>query len=46
MDTQIINDMTTLHRERCRILRCGISRQIWNAIRKWAKDKQNEGVLG
>jgi hypothetical protein len=34
------------HRERCAIVRCGISRQIWSVVRKWAKDKWNERVLG
>jgi hypothetical protein len=35
-----------LHCERCRTIRCGIPRRIRNVVKKWAKDKHNEGVLG
>jgi hypothetical protein len=34
------------HCERCETIRCGIPRWIHNVIRKWADDKQHEGVLG
>jgi len=34
------------HCEKYKNIGCGIPKQIWNALRKLAKDKQNEGVLG
>jgi hypothetical protein len=34
------------HHERCTIVGYDISKQIWSATRKWAKDKWNERVLG
>jgi len=35
-----------LNRERCKTIGCGLLRQIWSVIRKWAEDRWNEGVLG
>jgi SET domain-containing protein len=32
--------------ERCVIVGCGIPKQIWSAIKKWAKEKWNERVVG
>jgi hypothetical protein len=37
---------THWHCERCETIGCGISKRIRNVVRKWMKDKQNEGVLG
>ncbi len=34
-----------LHREKHRTIVCGIPRWIRNVVKKWAEDKQNEGVL-
>jgi len=34
------------HCERCAIVRRVILRWIWNVVRKWTKEKQNERVLG
>jgi hypothetical protein len=31
--------------ERCKNIWCGIPKWIWNVVRKWAEDKQNEWVL-
>jgi hypothetical protein len=31
--------------ERCKIVWCDIPKWIWNVVRKWAEDKQNEWVL-
>jgi len=31
--------------ERCEAIKCDIPKRIRSAIRKWVKDKQNEGVL-
>jgi hypothetical protein len=42
LDTQLING---INREICATIRCDISKRIWNAVKKWAEDKQNEGVL-
>jgi hypothetical protein len=46
MDTQIIDGMSTLTLWKMWNYRMCISKQIRNVVRKWAKDKQNEGVLG
>ncbi len=34
------------HHQRCGTVGCGIANQIQSVIRKWAKDKWNEKVLG
>ncbi len=34
------------HHERCGTVGCGIPRRIQSVVRKWAKDKWNERVLG
>ncbi len=46
MDTQIINNMSTLITWKYSTVGCGKSKQVHNITKKWVGNKQNASVVG